>query len=335
VPLSGPHARVRAVRENQGDPTRPFDRLYEPRRRHGFRAGEAGRREDRRPISGRFNPFARDNREEVTPRFLDEAEKIPEGRLSLGEALVAPNLFPHERYSAVTILSEAGFVPLSGFSEDLLVNAFRAYFRYLERARETNSEELRHYSANWSYMPLSGGSVVHPHHQLVASPIPTNYLWEVEASLSRYGREYFGDPVSLEEGGERWMGRQGGISWLTGFAPLGHIDVVGAFAGRYSIFDLADEDVRALGRSLLRIFVYLEEEDLASLNFALYRLEGAGGFIVHCRLSPRFLLSNALRISEVNYFEFLHAEPLAFFYPKAPARSLRERFEDAERGDPR
>ncbi len=220
-----------------------------------------------------FNPFARDNREEVTPRFLDEAEGIPEGRLSVGEALVVPNLLPYEGYSAVTILSEAGSVPLSGFSEDLLVNAFRENFLNLERVWETNSEELRHYSANWSYMPLFGGSVVPPHHQLVALPIPTNYPREVEAGLSRYGREYFGDLVSLEEGGERWVGREGGISWLTGFAPLGHI-VVGVFAGRSSIFDHADEDVRALARSLLRIVAYLDEEDFASFNFALCGLEG-------------------------------------------------------------
>jgi len=220
-----------------------------------------------------FNPFARDNREEVTPRFLDEAEGIPEGRLSVGEALVVPNLFRYERYSAVTILSEAGFVPLSSSSEDLVVNAFRADFLYLERVWETNSEELRHFSANESYVPLSGGSVVRMHHQLVASPIPTKYPREVEAGLSRYGREYFGDLVSLEEGGERWVGREEGISWLTGFAPLGHI-LVGVFAERYSIFDHADEDVRALARSLLRIVAYLEEEDFASFNFALYGLEG-------------------------------------------------------------
>src|SRR5215213_3885583 len=131
-----------------------------------------------------FNPFAPDKRAEVTPRFLDGAEGIPGGRLSIGEALVVPNLFPYERYSAVTVLSDADFVPLDGFSEDLLADAFRADLLYLERVRETDGEGLRHYSANWNYMPLSGGSVVHPHHQLVASPVPTNYLREVEAGLS-------------------------------------------------------------------------------------------------------------------------------------------------------
>jgi hypothetical protein len=282
-----------------------------------------------------FNPFAPDKREEVTPRFLDEAEGIPGGRLSVGEALVVPNLFPYERYSAVTIISDADFVPLDGFSEDLLTNAFRADLGYLKRVRETDGEGLRHYSANWNYMPLSGGSVVHPHHQLVASPFLTNYLREVAEGLSRYGGDYFGDLVSLEEGEERWVGREGNISWLTGFAPLGHIDVLGVFVGRSSIFGLTDEDVRALARSLLKIFVYLNEEGFASFNFALYGLEGADGFTVHCRLSPRFLLSNALVTSDVNYFEISHAEPLAFFYPEPAARGLRERFEDPERRGPR
>lgn len=281
-----------------------------------------------------FNPFSSDIREEVTPRFIDEVEGIPGGRLSVGEALVVPNLFPYDRYSAVTILSDADFIPLDGFSEDLLVDAFRADLEYLRRVRDTDDEDLRHYSANWNYMPLSGGSLVHPHHQLVASPVPTNYLQEIEAGLARYGGDYFGDLVRLEEGGERWVGREGGVSWLTGFAPLGHIDVVGVFEGRDSIFDLGDEDVGALARSLLRIFSYLDAEGFVSFNFALYGLEGAEGFSVHCRLSPRFLLSNALGTSDVNYFEISHSESLAFFYPEAAARGLRERFNDSQRGDP-
>ncbi|MDP8952480.1 MAG: hypothetical protein M3N18_09620, partial [Actinomycetota bacterium] len=217
-----------------------------------------------------FNPFAPDEREEVTPRFLDEAEGIPGGRRSVGEALVVPNLFPYDRYSAVTILSKVDFIPLGGFSEERLSDAFQADLGYLARVRQTDGEGLRHYSANWNYMPLSGGSIVHPHHQLVASPVPTSYLREVEAGLSRSGGDYFGDLVRLEVGGERWVGREGSISWLTAFAPLGHIDVVGVFAGRSSIFDLTDEDVGALSRSLLKIFAYLEGEGFASFNFALY-----------------------------------------------------------------
>src|ERR687884_639394 len=278
-----------------------------------------------------FNPFAPDKRDEVTPRFLEDVEGIPGGRLSVGEALVVPNLFPYDRYSAVTVLSNADFVPLDGFTENLLTYAFRADLAYFARLREIDGEELRHYSANWNYMPLSGGSLVHPHHQLIASPVPTNYLQDVEAGLVRYEGDYFGDLIRVEEGGERWVGREGGISWLTGFAPLGHIDVVGVFEGRSSIFDLTDEDIGALARSLLGIFAYLDAEGFASFNFALYGLEGADGFTVHCRLSPRFLLSNALGTSDVNYFEVSHVESLAFFYPEAAARDLRRWFENPER----
>ena len=279
-----------------------------------------------------FNPFAPDKREEVTPRFLDEVEGIPGGRLAVGEALVVPNLFPYDRYSAVTILSDADFVPLNGFSEKLLVDAFHADLEYLERVRETEGENLRHYSVNWNYMPLAGGSVVHPHHQLIASPVLTNYLRDVEDGLKRYGGDYFGDLVKAEEGRERWVGREGNISWLTGFAPLGHIDVVGIFEGRASLFDLTGEDFSALARSLLGIFDYLHAESFVSFNLSLYGLEGTEGFTAHCRLSPRFLLSNALGASDVNYFEVSHTESLAFFYPEAAANGLRARFSGSEGG---
>ncbi len=276
-----------------------------------------------------FDPFAAERRAEVTPMFLDE--DISGGRLARGEALVVPNLFPYDRHSAVTILSEADFVALNGFTEGLLADAFSADLVYLRRVRDADrpagrSGSLRHYSVNWNYMPLAGGSLVHPHHQLIASPVPTNYLRDVEAGLERYGGPYFGDLAAVEESGERWVGREGGVSWLTGFAPMGHVDFLGIFEGRRSLFDLTDEDVGALSRSLLKVFDQLDEAGFASFNFALYGLEGAEHFEVHCRLSPRFLLDNALGSSDVNYFEVSHAESLAFFYPEAAAEGLRAKF---------
>ncbi len=274
-----------------------------------------------------FNPFAPDKRDDVTPKFLEEVEGFPAGRLSRGEALVVPNLFPYDRYSAVTVLSDSDFVPLDGFSEGLLLDAFGADMEYLRRVRERDGNACRHYSINWNYMPLAGGSLVHPHHQLIASPTPTNYLRDVEAGLAAYGGRYFGDLAEAEEGGERWVGREGGISWLTAWAPMGHIDVLGVFAGRASLFDLTDEDLAELSRSLLRIFAYLDAEGFASFNFALYGLEGTEGFEVHCRLSPRFLLSNTLGTSDINYFEISHSESLAFFFPEAAAGALRGHFE--------
>ena len=98
------------------------------------------------------------------------------------------------------------------------------------------------------------------------------------------------------------------------------------------MFDLTGDDVAALSRSLVRVFRYLDEDGFASFNFALYGLEGAEGFEVHCRLSPRFLLSNELGASDINYFEISHAESLAFFYPEAAARRLRARFGEPEKG---
>lgn len=273
-----------------------------------------------------FNPFATDKRGELTPKFLEAIEGIPGGRLKRGEALVVPNLFPYDRYSAVTIISDADFIPLGGFTEQLLADAFGAGLEYLRLARKAGGS-LRHYSINWNYMPLAGGSLVHPHHQLIASPVPTNYLSDVEAGLKRYGQGYFEDLVSVEVGGERWVGREGSISWVTGFAPMGQIDVVGVFAGRRSLFDLSEEDVGALARSLLLIFEYLDAEGFASFNFALYALEGAEHFEVHCRLSPRFLLNNALGASDVNYFQTSHVESMAFFYPEEAASGLRARFQ--------
>jgi hypothetical protein len=130
-----------------------------------------------------FNPFAPDKREEVTPRFLEDVEGIPGGRLSVGEALVVPNLFPYDRYSAVTVLSNADFIPLDGFSEDLLVDAFTHTTSSSPRhsrpttsrgwrmvsgdtratTSRTSSEPKRMGNAGWGAKETSRGSRASPH----------------------------------------------------------------------------------------------------------------------------------------------------------------------------
>lgn len=279
----------------------------------------------RRARSG-FDPFAAHVREQATPRFIEE--DLPEGRLAVGEAMVVPNLHPRDRFSAVTILSEADYIPLTGFTRKILDDAFSADVTFLGRIRD-NNPELKHFSINWNYMHLAGCSVIHPHHQLVASPIPTNYLREVEVGLHRYGGDYFGDLIATEEErGERWIGRTGGVAWITGYAPLGHLDIVGVFEGKHSLFDLTREDLGSLSQGLLKVFGFLDGENFASFNFALYALEGVENFTVHCRLSPRFFLSNLLMNSELNYFEVLHSDPLVYFSPEDSARRIRSCFSE-------
>jgi UDPglucose--hexose-1-phosphate uridylyltransferase len=271
-----------------------------------------------------FNPFAADTRDQATPRFLEE--DLPEGRFSVGEALVIPNLFPRDRFSAVTILSEADYIPLTGFTQETLVNAFSADLTYLERMRDKDPE-LKHFSANWNYMHLAGASLIHPHHQLIASPIPTNYLREVETGLHKYEGNYFDDLViTEEERDERWIGRLGSVAWMMGYAPLGPLDIVGVFEGKRSLFHLVHEDLAALSQGLLRMFGFLDSENFVSFNFALYGLEGVRNFTVHCRLSPRFVLSTSLMNSEMNYFEVVRDDPLIYFSPEAYAHRVRSRF---------
>jgi UDPglucose--hexose-1-phosphate uridylyltransferase len=271
-----------------------------------------------------FNPFAVETRDQATPRFLEE--DVPEGRLSIGEAMVIPNLFPRDRFSAVTILSDADYIPLTGFTQELLGNAFAADLTYLKRMRD-NDRELKHFSANWNYMHLAGASLIHPHHQLIASPIPTNYLREVETNLHKYEGNYFEDLIATEEErNERWIGRLGSVAWIMGYAPLGPLDIVGVFEGKRSLFDLAQEDLEALSQGLLKIFTFLDSENFVSFNFALYGLECTQNFSVHCRLSPRFLLSTSLINSEMNYFEVLHDDPLIYFSPEVYAHRVRSKF---------
>lgn len=270
------------------------------------------------------DPFAPGVRESITPRFLEE--DLSSERFSAGEALVVPNLFPYDRFSAITIISKADYIPVSGFSNTLLDDAFTAGIAYLKHIQEKNPD-LQHFSVNWNYMPLAGGSLVHPHHQLIASPILPNYLREVRQSLKKYEGDYYADLLRAEEArGERWVGRLGSVTWITGYAPMGHLDIMGVFEDKRSLSHLTREDYESLSQGLLKILRFLDSEDFISFNFALYMLEGVENFTVHCRLTPRFILSSSLLTSDVNYFEVLHGEPLAFYFPEVYAQRLSSTF---------
>jgi len=106
-------------------------------------------------------PFCPQMIESVTPKFppnLSEKERI-----RCGSAVLFPNMFPYDTFSAVAIFSDAHFMPLGDFEPELLRDGFRASQEYLASVGATEPEASRYCTINWNYMPLAGGTIIHPH----------------------------------------------------------------------------------------------------------------------------------------------------------------------------
>ncbi len=123
--------------------------------------------------------------------------------------------------------------PLNDFTEDILFSAFSAACLFLRRVVEADPA-VRFFSINWNYLPMSGGSIIHPHLQILAGEFPTHYQGAMIQGCRRYqkrfGKNYWEDLIDTEKSlGQRYISALGRTTWLASYAPLGVTDIMSLF----------------------------------------------------------------------------------------------------------
>lgn len=277
-----------------------------------------------------FCPFCPDNVNRVTPRF--PAAITPEGRFHRRESVIFPNMFPYDRHSAVGIFSGEHYVPLSGFTKELLVDGFENSQSYLQ-AVFSHDADSRWQSINWNYMPMAGSSIIHPHLQIVASPEATNYQRSTYSAAQLYqessGHNFFTDLIAEEERRQqRSVGVTGDdtVHWVVAFAPQGQIDILGILPGKSRIIDVEPYEWKAMAQGLLPVFHYFERQNFGAFNLAVFGAPNVSGvYSVHVRVVPRTTLG-PFGTSDNNYFKVLHNEALSLKNPEEAAAELKAVF---------
>lgn len=277
-------------------------------------------------------PFCPENLLKMTPVFPKEV--AADGRIKQGEAVAFPNLFPYSKHNAVIIFSGQHYVRLEQFTVEMIKNAFMAAQAYTENVIAVDPK-VRFASINWNYLPSSGGSILHPHIQVILSESPTNYQVLVRDKAAIFeeetGREFFMSLYEAEkECGERWIGELGNVAWMHAFAPKSHNDFLCVFTKSYSIYDISEQDWLNFSKGLKAIFSTLIEQGFASFNLALnVYVDREAKQPVHIRLIPR-LTMGVLNTSDINTFQALHQEPLSIRIPEEVAVKARKHFKDIQ-----
>lgn len=277
-------------------------------------------------------PFCPERLERATPRF--PARLFPEGRLREGTMVVVPNHLPYDLVCAVAVLGPRHLVRLPEMEPDWLAAALALAQRF-HRALAARSPAAAWRSVNWNFMPPSGGSLVHPHLQLVAGDRPYRFVRTLleagRAYRTRTGRTYWADLLELERRQPaRLVGATGPWTWLTAFAPRGRFFELLALHERAATFEeLAPEELAALAAGLARALRALD-----ALGFWAFNLTVASAadpqeasFRVQLRLTPRLALPPT-GMSDVS-FPFSQGEFLVFYRPEAVAARLRAAFAGA------
>ena len=284
----------------------------------------------RKPEIKGFCPFCGEFKTNGTPKY--NAELVPEGRLSQGEALLVPNLFPYDVYCALTIMTDDHVVPLEELHDKRLFDAFSIGAKFLQRVKAADTSQPYHIMT-WNYMPPSGGSLVHPHQQYFATANPGNqYTDEYKAAelfYNRYQTDFWSELIAVEkEQHERYIGRVGDSHWLIPFVPTGVLgEITGVFPGVFSIDDFTASQITDLVHGLQKVFRYFRDNNIYSFNVSIFwGAEGQSFFPAHLRIVPRTFLNTRDYAPDMNFFQVSLQEPLCVLLPEDLCKEVKKYF---------
>lgn len=209
---------------------------------------------------------------EVTARFPETF--IPEGRLSVGEATLFPNIFGVAPYHAVIIVSHAHWLPPSGFTPRLIGDAFQAARRYIATVFAADAEAA-YATVNANYLFPAGASMFHPHFQALVSRAPYTHQERLLQACRRYlkekGSAYHEDLIATEQRlGERYIAQTGAWHWLASYSPMGANEIIGVHTGDGDFAALTDDDLAGLANGLAGVLRYYGHLGYYAFNFSLY-----------------------------------------------------------------
>lgn len=274
-------------------------------------------------------PFCPESIPNATPRFTSEID--PDGRLRRGNCTLFPNQFPYAGQNWVTVLSEEHFIPIDGFTVNILRDGFILSQEAVLRWAGSRNDGI-YSSINWNYLPSAGGGVIHPHLQVVVEDFPTVSQRAVLEGLKRYEEEresnFWEDYLSEEmERGKRYLGSFGDVHFILAFSPHGVLgEIMILFARRETLKDLSFKDWGDFSEGLLRIFRYLKGIAIESFNLSIF--SGNSGNIkswIYGRFCPRVMLP-PWGTSDINYFEKLHGEVICSISPEELCEEMRPDF---------
>ncbi len=274
-------------------------------------------------------PFCPENLSAMTPKFIKE--EISEGRLEKGESVIFPNLMPYDAHSALAVLCQKHYRPLTDFPPQIFSNAFANCLDYLERVI---SDKARTFGlVTWNYLPAAGSSQVHPHFQVYATETPGNFISTQMAASQTYYREnsraYWDDYLNAEiQTGERLIKEAGSSVWLTDFVSLSVLtDIIAIFPYKQTLFDLSMEALEETASMLNSLLSYLGKQGIYSLNMAwMPAVEGRPDCWLQLRISPRLYLAPHVWCTETPSLFYQYQESFMVWSPEDTAKDIRASF---------
>ncbi len=270
-------------------------------------------------------PFCRPQVLARTPRLIPQIH--PAGRMTRGESLLFPNLFPYGAYSAVSLFGNTHFVEIGTATArsytDCLVNCAD----YLKRVNQ-HDPSARYMAITQNHLPSAGGSMVHPHLQVHADRIGSNHhrflygraLAHWQAAQRGLFSDYAAHEISARD---RFIGSTGPWEWMAAYAPEGFFEIWAIYPGKTSLLALDESEWRHLAAGMIRVQKFYRSLHRNGYNFGLLAVE----------TPPSALELRAVIVVRSNYapwtrsdhtgFEVMLGDMATFSAPEETARLAR------------
>lgn len=280
--------------------------------------------------SGATCIFCGERLAEKTARYPDDL--LPGGHLARGEATLLPNLFALGAHHPIVVLTRAHFLELAEFTPPLLADGLGAAREFLRRVQ--GREPAAPYAAiGANYLPPAGASLIHPHLQLLVTPVAYTHherlLLACRRHAERHGTSCLDDLVREERRlGQRHVGRLDGWDWIAAYAPQGSNEILAVHESEQDFAALGDEEALALATGISKVLAFYGSLGHLSFNYALFsvaRTAPAAGFRCFFRIVNRQNLSPGYRNDDYFLQKLLHAD-VAVTPPEELAQKLRAQF---------
>ena len=248
-------------------------------------------------------PFCRDRIFTVTPPF-------PDGRrITRGESVTFPNMFPFGEGHVVTVLTREHYVEV--FTRQQIIDGLLS-----------QTEALRRYdgypSVNWNFLPSAGASLVHPHMQGLCDARPSRiagqYIDVSREYRNSHGRCYWDAIVEEESISDRYLAGDE-IVWAAHGVPIGEREIRGYLPG--STLDDLEPWVDLLAQGILDVITLYRNLGTYAFNMAVFfdRPGNDNGFRSFCSIISR-INPNPSSTSDSAFMERLHMEPVIMTLPE-------------------
>lgn len=275
-------------------------------------------------------PFCPENIEKETPKFPEE---FSEDRFKVGSACVFPNFFPFGRFHAVGVLTQNHFMSPGDFSPDHIEDGLKASLKFIQEVFKSYPE-VKYTTLSWNYLSPAGASMVHPHFQIIMDGCPSTQVENlVERSreyCDREGSNYWKDLKEIEkEKGERFIGENGSVSWMTSFSPQGNNEVLAIFDDVSSLARLNESQVRGFSEGLSKVLEGYGGRGVTSFTMTTFSgpedEDLSGHYLLNAKIASRPDFK-PYYTSDIGFLEMFHGESVVSTSPEKLATTLKEYF---------